>query len=63
MRRTSVSSNFVLAVACPSAIEVYQSSDGCPTIEADVSRCWCVIHSLYEDTVSHQRGQWAERAE
>lgn len=43
---TSVSSNFVRAVASPSATERYCSRAGWPTIEDEVSRCWFVIHSL-----------------
>lgn len=39
-RRASVISNLTLPIASPSAIAKYEASDGWPTIEANVSRCW-----------------------
>lgn len=45
-RPTSVNSNLTLAVASPSPIAKWLSSCGCPTMDAYVSRCWFVYHSL-----------------
>jgi hypothetical protein len=45
-KHTSVISNWTLPIASPSAMARYDRRGGCPTIEDNVSRCWCVSHSL-----------------